>query len=145
MTAPSFHESLARQDRVQAPAERSFGYTFAVVFALAAGFLLWRGAAAGWSIGLLAGSVLFAATASARPGLLRPLNYAWFLVGLALHRIMNPIMMGALFFLVITPFAIVMRVAGRDIGMRGFDPNATSYWKRREPPGPDPATMPRQY
>jgi hypothetical protein len=53
--------------------------------------------------------------------------------------------MGLMFFLVITPIGLVMRLTGKDFLARRFDRAATSYWVRRDPPGPAPETMQRQF
>jgi hypothetical protein len=64
-----------------------------------------------WALALAAAFALAALTA---PSLLRPLNRIWFKFGLVLHHIVNPIMMGAIFFLAVTPMAFVMRRLGKD-------------------------------
>ena len=66
----------------------------------------------------------------AKPKLLDPLNRAWFALGYFLGRIVNPVVQGAIFFLLITPIALLMRAAGRDaLGLRRTD--AASYWVER--------------
>jgi len=79
------------------------------------------------------------------PVLLRPFNRVWFLFGLALHKIVNPLVMGLLFFLTVTPMALILRALGKDPLHRTFDPDAASYWIKREPPGPAPKTMRQQF
>jgi len=125
------------------PSDRSFGLTFAAVFALAAGWLLWTGrpgAVAGFG---LAGITL--ALALARASLLRPLNRAWMRLGMLLHRVVSPLVLGAIYFLVFTPVAIGMRLAGRDALQRRFLPARRSYWTEREPPGPAPESLKNQF
>lgn len=128
------HEPLETHAEVRMGSERAFGLVFAVVFALI-GLLPVLGARAphyGW----LAAAATFLAVALAAPGLLAPLNRLWFRFGLLLHRIVNPLIMGLLFYLVVTPTGLVMRLLGKDILHLKADPRATSYWTRREPPGP---------
>ncbi|MBK8067640.1 MAG: hypothetical protein IPK27_08400 [Rhodanobacteraceae bacterium] len=83
--------------------------------------------------------------ASLAPSLLAPLNRAWMALGHLLGRIISPIIMGLIFFGVVTPIAIVARLRGVDPMRRRFDPAARSYWIERDPPGPDPGTMERQF
>jgi hypothetical protein len=80
-----------------------------------------------------------------RPGLLAPLNRLWLRVGLLLQRVVNPVVMGAMFYGVITPFGLAMRAAGWDPLRKRFDPLAQSYWIERRPPGPPPDTMSNQF
>ena len=90
-------------------------------------------------------AMLFLVTATARPKLLSPLNRFWTLLGTILHRIANPILMGFIFFLVVTPIGLTMRLLGKRPLDLKFDPEAKSYWKKRDPPGPPPETMKNQF
>jgi Saxitoxin biosynthesis operon protein SxtJ len=71
-----------------------------------------------------------------RPAILAPLNRLWFKLGMLLGRVTNPVVMGIIFFLVVTPAAFVLRLMGKDPRRRKFDPAAPSYWIERKPPGP---------
>lgn len=112
---------------LQLPSNRSFGWTFTVVFALIALF------AYPW---LLAVAALFAAVTVIRDQWLAPLNRAWMRFGALLNRIVSPVVLGLIYFAVFTPVAVVMRLAGRDAMRRRFEPARPSYWVPREPPGP---------
>ena len=83
-------------------------------------------------------SGLFLVVAVAAPRLLAPLNRLWYRFGLLLHRIVNPVVMGLLFYATVTPIALVMRLVGKDPLHRAFDPQARTYWIERSPPGPKP-------
>ena len=126
------------------PSDRSFGFTFVVVFLLLAA---WQG----WSGRLLVAGLLTAvsacllAIALAWPTLLRPLNRLWMKFGGLLHAVVNPIVLGGMYFLLITPIAVGMRLFGRDALKRRLDPHATSYWEKRDPPGPAPDSLPFQF
>lgn len=139
----TFHEDYARQDEVTSGSERSFGLVFAAVFAVIA---LWPlidgGAARLWSLAVAGGLLLVAVVA---PRLLAPLNRLWFRFGLLLNRVVNPLILGMLFFTTITPIAVIMRLAGKDPLRRRFDGGAKSYWIERRPPGPEPETMRLQF
>lgn len=127
-----------------APSDRSFGLTFVVFFALVALWLGWKGAYVACSIaGIL--SALTLAVTLVHAALLAPLNRAWMKLGLLLHKVVSPIVLGGMYFLVFTPFAIVMRLAGRDALRRRFEPDAPSYWIDRTPPGPAPDSLPDQF
>ncbi|SRR5258708_37755390 len=126
------------------PSNRSFGMTFAVVFALIAA---WQGITqqAGGAITFGALSAVTLIIVVANPALLRPLNHAWMKLGVLLHAVVSPIVLGAIYFIIITPFGLAMRLGGRDALRRQLDRSARSYWIRREPPGPPPDSLPNQY
>ena len=50
--------------------------------------------------------------------------------------VVNPIVLGVIFFGVFTPVGLVMRMWGRDAMARRFEPDLKSYWLKRDPPGP---------
>jgi hypothetical protein len=137
------HESFYRDESIQGSSNRSFGLVFALVFGVIG---LWPLIASGgvrlWSLALAAGFLL---VALALPTVLAPLNRLWLRVGLLLHRIVNPIVLGIMFFLVITPMGVAMRLFGKDLLKLRYDPNAASYWVGRTPPGPEPKTLNHQF
>jgi hypothetical protein len=137
------HERMPTEDDTRMGADRSFGITFAVVFALIALFPLLHGG--GIRLWALAGTLVFGGLALVRPALLRPLNRIWFRFGLMLHKIVNPVVLGVMFFLVITPVAALVRLFGGKLMPLDFDKNAESYWQRRSPPGPAPETIRNQF
>ena len=53
-----------------------------------------------------------------------------------LHRVVSPVIMGIMFFGLFTPMGYVMRRFGWDAMKRAWDPQAKTYWTRRDPPGP---------
>ena len=95
-----------------------------------------------WAL-VLAG--LFLAVTILRPAWLHPLNLGWTKLGLLLGRIVNPIVMGLLFFLVVAPTALIFRLLGKDPLRLSLDATARSYWIDRRPPGPSPQTMANQF
>lgn len=141
--AQGFHEQFNRDDGVKAGSERAFGLVFAAVFALI-GF--WPLASAGgvrfWALVVAAA---FLAAALLAPGVLKPLNRAWFAFGMLLHKIVNPLVMAFLFFTTVTPIALLMRLLGKDPLRLKLDRAAKSYWIERTPPGPEPDSMRRQF
>ena len=141
--ASSTHEHLSQEDVVTVGSERAFGVVFAVVFAVVAAWPLKDGGDIRVWAAIVSG--LFLAVTFLVPSLLRPLNIVWFKFGLLLHKIVNPLIMGFLFFLTITPIALLMRLFGKDPLHRKFDADAESYWIERSPPGPAPETMKNQF
>jgi hypothetical protein len=144
MNSRAVHERLERRDHFAGSSDRSFGLVFAAAFAVIALLpaIFGDGALRWWALVVAA---LFLAAALVRPSLLAPLNRLWFKLGLLLHRIVNPIVMGLMFFVVITPVAIGMRLAGRDPLRLRPRPDESSYWIDRDPPGPEPDSMSRQF
>ncbi len=143
MNTTNTHEKFARDEAVKGSSDRGFGFVFAVVFVVIA---LWPLTAGGgvriWSL-ILAAVIL--GLALIRPALLHPFNRAWTWFGLMLHKVTNPVIMGLIFYLAVTPTALVFRLLGKDPLRRRLDPDASSYWIDREPPGPDPETMKYQF
>jgi hypothetical protein len=76
---------------------------------------------------------------------LHPLNVAWMRLAALLNRVVSPIVMGVMYFGVLTPVAAAMRLRGRDALHRKFEPGLASYWIERDPPGPDGSSFPRQF
>ncbi len=141
--ALNFHEDLRRSAHTRSSSDRNFGLVFAAGFALLGLWPLLKRGTVRWP--LLAVAAVFLLAALVRPGLLRPLNKAWTMLGLLLGRIVNPIMTAVLFFLVFTPAGIIGRMLGKDPLRLKRAPDQTSYWIVRNPPGPAPETMAKQF
>jgi hypothetical protein len=137
------HESFEREEQVKGSSDRAFGLTFAVVFAALAGISAWRGGPS-WPY-TLGASAVFAVAALAVPGLLAPLNRMWLQFGLLLHKVTTPLILGLMFYLVVTPTALILRLLGKDLLHLNGDDEAASYWIERQPPGPAPESMPHQF
>ena len=137
------HENFSDAGPAKTSSNRSFGIVFAIVFLIVG---LWPVVGGGlphvWALIVAA---LFLTSAIAWPGLLAPLNKLWTRFGLLLHKITNPIIMGLVFFLTVTPTALILKAMGKDPLRRKLDPAAVSYWIDREPPGPEPETMKNQF
>ena len=132
-------------DRSPAPesSDRSFGFVFAAVFALIACWpLLHLETPRWWALGVAAA---FAAVALVRPRLLHHLNRAWLALGQLMHRVVSPLVMGAIFFLCVTPTGWIMRWRGKDLLALKRRPDLKSYWIEREPSPPDAQSMKNQF
>ena len=136
-------EGAERPDDVKIGSNRSFGIVFAIVFAIVGLLPLWSGAPLRlWSLAVGAG---FLAIALVLPSLLAPLNRLWFKFGLLLSKITSPIVMGLVFYLTVTPTALIMRMLGKDPLRLKLDRDAPTYWISRTPPGPDPDSIKNQF
>ena len=128
--------------RVAPPSDRKFGLTFAVVLVVIAARAWWLDRSSVASLSIAAAAV-GAALALFAPRALAASNRAWFRLGLLLSRIVSPVVVGAMFLLIVTPVAVVMRAAGRDaLRLRG---RAGTYWIRRTPPGPPAESFKHQF
>jgi hypothetical protein len=144
MAKPSgTHEDYARDEDLQGSSDRSFGFVFTGFFALVGGVKLYTGHA--WALYWFAGAATFLAAALLAPRILGPLNRLWMKFALLLYAVMNPLTMAMLFFLVVTPIGVVMRLAGKDFLRTRLEPDASSYWLPRDPPGPAPDSMKQQF
>jgi Saxitoxin biosynthesis operon protein SxtJ len=129
------------------PSDRSFGLTFTAVFGILAGLAFWRDWMRGdlWLF-FLATSAAFLLFSLTLPRILRPFNKAWMLFGAVMHKVVSPIMLGLIYFGVMSPVSLFFKLTGRDELRRKFNPVASTYWIPREPPGPDgPSSFPRQF
>ncbi len=139
----STHESFDRAAVLEGASDRAFGLSFAVLLAVLAGIAVWRGGPS-WPYTLTA-AVIIAVVAVTRPAVLAPLNRSWMKFGRLVNRVTTPLVLGLLFFLMITPIGLIMRLAGKDpLRLKG-DRDAPSYWVERKPPGPAPESMPNQF
>ena len=116
---------------------RGFGLVFFAVFAVI-GFI-WRDSAAGWF--WFAASIGVLTVALVAPKLLSPFNRIWFRFGVLLGKVTTPIVMGFLFYLVVTPTGLIFKVLGKDPLRLRFDREGIE----RRPPGPDPTSMNQQF
>ena len=136
------HEDF-RAEEVQGSSDRSFGLVFTFVFLVIALLPLREGQPVRyWSLGV-AGVLLLISLAI--PRILAPFNRLWTLLAVVLNKVVSPIAMGLIFFLVATPTGFLMRLAGKDPLRLSWDPAATSYWIVRTPPGPPPQSMRNQF
>ena len=138
------HELLVREDVTKTSSNKSFGLVFAGFFALLTVSSYFFGHHMRWPI-WLGLSIVFAIVAYVAPQILSPLNRCWTKLGLLLHTIVSPVVLGFIFFCCIVPIGFLMRLFGNDPLRRHFEPEAKSYWLVREPPGPARDSFKRQY
>ena len=75
----------------------------------------------------------------------RSAQQIWTKFGVLLYTIVSPVVLGFLFYVTVTPIALLMRVLGKDPLRLRRDPDAASYWIDRTPPGPSPESMKNQF
>lgn len=122
---------------------RSFGWVFISVFALLGLFPLVHGAAPRWWALVSAGALL--SVTLVVPGVLATPRRLWLRFGELMNHVTNPLILGLLFYGVVTPIGLIMRWAGRDALRLRPGKLATTYWVTREPPGPAPDSMKHQF
>ena len=112
-------------DKVKIGSNRSFGVVFFIVFLLIAIYpLIYSGELRIWSLIL---SLLFLILGLLNSKILYPLNKIWFKFGLLLGRIVSPLVMAIIFFLVVTPIGLLMRILDKDLLNLKFN-KSKSYW-----------------
>jgi hypothetical protein len=95
-----------------------------------------------WALAIAVG---FLAAAFLAPTILRPLNKAWFRIGLLLNHVVSPVVLGMLYVVAFVPMGLFLRAAGKDPLRLKRNSAAHSYWIARDPPGPAPGSMRKQF
>jgi len=128
---------------IELPSNRNFGFFFSSLFAASSIYCY---------INMFILAFLFFATftlvtflvAVVSPSHLLLFNKFWMELGLLIGKVVSPIVLGAVFFLLITPVGIAMRLAGRDELQLKLH-NKDSCWKNRAPAGPESASFKNQF
>ena len=144
--ASALHENLRDDEPIKTGSDRAFGYTVgaaAIVIGTAKAVI--AGALTPLSLSLLVVGGALLLLALMAPSVLAMPHRFWLKLGTAMSRVVHPIVLMGLFFLVVTPMALVMRVAGRRPLRLAFDPSADSYWIKREPSQGGGSTMRQQF
>jgi hypothetical protein len=137
INASAYHKPTPQATRANNRKGRVFAFTLSGGFFFLALFAYWRGgervaavAAALVVISFLAGVFI--------PRRLEPVERAWMKLGAAIGYLTTPVLMAAVYYLILTPIALVRRVARRR------HPLKDSHWHQRTP-SPPPARMERQF
>ena len=110
---------------------RSFGIVFFIVFLLISIYPLINNENVRiWSLVI---SLIFLVLGIINSNILSPLNKPWFKFGIFLGKIISPIIMGIIFFLVVTPIGLIMRLIGKDVLNLKYS-NHKSYWIEKTGP-----------
>jgi len=137
------HENLQRDQHVEGSSDRGFGLVFAGLFVVVACWPMFHGEAPRWwAFGIAA---VLAMIAALRPALLAGPNRLWTKLGVLLGNVVGPIAVGVLFYGVVAPLGVVMRLTGKGPLRVKLDASADSYWIPRKPPGPPPDSLTNQF
>ena len=118
-------------DDIKISSNRSFGIVFFVVFLLIAFYpLTYSGEIRLWSVII---SLILLSLGLMNSKILTPLNKLWFRFGIFLGKIISPVIMGIIFFLVVTPIGLIMRLLGKDVLNLKYSENK-SYWIEKDGP-----------
>tara|TARA_Y100001970_G_scaffold104360_1_gene130733 strand:+ start:662 stop:1045 length:384 start_codon:yes stop_codon:yes gene_type:complete len=116
-------------DNVKISSNRSFGVVFFIVFLLIGLYpLTYNGEIRIWSLFF---SFIFIILGLLNSRILTPLNKIWFKFGLFLGKIISPLIMAIIFFLVVTPIGLIMRLIGKDVLNLKFN-TKKSYWIEKD-------------
>ena len=116
-------------NKIKISSNRNFGLVFFIVFLIVGLWpLTYENPIRIWSVII---SLIFLILGLMKSKLLTPLNILWFKFGMILGAIVAPIIMGVVFFLVVTPIGLVMRIMGKDILNKKYDKNKKTYWISR--------------
>ena len=117
--------NIMKNNEIKISSNKSFGIVFAIVFFLIA---LWPIINSNdiriWSLIV---SIIFLILGLMNSSILTPINKIWFRLGILLGNFIAPIVMGIIFFFVVTPIGLIMRLLGRDL-IKLKKNNENSYW-----------------
>ena len=131
---------MKAESKIKISSNRSFGLVFFVVFLIVALWPLKSGEDIRiWSLAL---SIIFFFLGILNSKLLTPLNKLWFKFGILLGSIVSPIVMGIVYFIVVTPIGIFMRLLGKDLLKKDKVKNVSTYWIKRDK---QKSTMKKQF
>ena len=118
-------------NKIKPGSNKSFGIVFFIVFFIIALYpLIYKEELRIWSLVV---SIIFLILGLINSKILSPLNKIWFKFGLFLGRIISPLIMGMIFFFVVTPIGYLMRLIGKDLLNLKYNDNKT-YWIEKTGP-----------
>ena len=115
--------------KIKLPSNKNFGSVFCIVFFIIATWpILSENNIRIWSLIL---SFIFLILGLLNSKLLEPLNKIWFKFGLILGKLVAPIVMGIIFFFVVTPTGLIMKILRKDL-LNLKKNNSTTYWIKKD-------------
>ena len=118
-------------DEIKISSNRSFGIVFFIVFLIISLYpLAYNGEIRLWSLVI---SLIFLILGLINSKILLPLNKIWFKFGIFLGKIISPLIMGIIFFLVVTPIGFIMRIFKKDLLNLKYNQKET-YWIKKTGP-----------
>ena len=119
------------EKKIKVSSNKSFGIVFSIFFLLISVYLLLNNNPIYyWSLFV---SFIFLVLGLMNSKILSPLNLLWFKFGILLGKIVSPVVMGIIFFLVVTPISILLKIFGKDVLNLKFNNNKT-YWIVKDGP-----------
>jgi hypothetical protein len=125
------HEEFARDYKVEAASNQRFGLVVGAILLAFGGLRAFLHGEFGWFSAALAGiGIALMLAAVIRPAVLAPANRGWARLGLLLHKVTNPLFLGAMYAIAIVPTGLLMRAFGADpMGLRRA--GGGTYWISR--------------
>jgi len=121
---------MKKKNKIKISSNRSFGIVFFVVFLIISVWpLLNENPLRIWAISV---SIIFLILGLINSKILTPLNLVWYKFGILLGILISPIVMGIVFFLVVTPTGFIMKILGKDLLNTNFNKKIKSYWINRD-------------
>ena len=131
---------MKRNSNIKISSNRNFGLVFFIVFLIVCIWpLTYDEPIRFWSAII---SSVFLILGLMNSKLLTPLNKLWFKFGMILGAIVSPVVMGVVFFLVVTPIGLIMKIMGKDLLNKKYDNKKITYWIKRDT---SIGTMKRQF
>ncbi len=146
MSQNFLHENYRDDEPPGAGSDRAFGCTVGIVLMLIGGAKAFMGGAVTTvSFLIFAPGALMLALGIVAPSRLSALNRFWLKIGVAIAKMVNPIVLALLYFFVVTPMAFILRIAGKRPLRLAPNRTAASYWVARDLPEGGPSSMRRQF
>ena len=115
--------------KIKRSSNKSFGIVFCIVFLLIGIWpILYNESYRFWALVI---SLVFLILGLTNSKLLTPFNILWFKLGILLGKIVSPVVMGIIFFFVVTPTAILMRLFKKDLLNLKYN-DSKSYWIKKD-------------
>ena len=121
---------MTANSKIKISSNRNFGLVFFVIFLIVALWpLKYEEDIRLWSLVI---SIIFFILGVINSKLLTPLNKLWFKFGILLGSIVSPIVMGVVYFAVVTPIGVLMRLLGKDLLKTTKTKSISTYWMKRD-------------
>jgi hypothetical protein len=122
---------------------REFGFVVGGVILALSGISYWRHGAVLW--GWPAAGAVLVVLGAVFPAVLKPLQKVWMGLALVMGAVMSRVIISLIFFVIVTPLALVLKAQGKKLLGRGADPGVASYWNLRGPESANPKRCEKQF
>ena len=120
---------MSPKSKIKISSNRNFGLVFFIVFLIVSIWPLTYDEPVRIWFAIISSIFLILGLMNSK--LLTPLNKLWFKFGMILGAIVSPVVMGVVFFLVVTPIGLIMKIMGKDILNKKYDKKKKTYWISR--------------